>query len=99
SLLFLRFFPTRRSSDLQSFVSILAGLVLGARLGAFTLTGYTLLGLAGLPIFAQFKGGIWMVLAPTFGFLLSFIIGAYVAGKIRKSAEHTSELQSRFDLV
>lgn len=69
---------------LQSFFSILAGLVLGARLGAFTLIGYTLLGLAGVPIFSQFKGGVWMLLAPTFGFIISFIIGAYVAGKIRE---------------
>src|SRR5699024_497548 len=36
----------------------------------------------GAPIFAQFKGGIAMILSPTFGFIISFILIAYVAGKI-----------------
>lgn len=69
---------------LQSFFSILAGLMLGSRLGGFTLIVYTFLGLVGVPVFAQFKGGLWMLLTPTFGFILSFIIGAYVAGKMRE---------------
>lgn len=73
---------------LQAFFSVLAGLMLGSRLGAFTLFVYTVLGLIGLPIFAQFKGGIWMLLTPTFGFILSFIIGAYLAGKIRERYPH-----------
>lgn len=69
---------------LQSFFSVLAGLVLGSRLGAFSIFAYTVLGLAGAPVFAQFKGGVGMLLSPTFGFILSFIIGAYVAGKMRE---------------
>ncbi|HLS67624.1 MAG TPA: biotin transporter BioY [Pseudogracilibacillus sp.] len=70
---------------LQSFFSILAGLLLGSRLGSFTLFVYTLLGLVGVPIFAQFKGGMTMLFSPTFGFIIAFIIGAYVAGKVREN--------------
>src|SRR5690625_6768313 len=43
---------------------------------------YMVLGLAGVPVFAQFKGGAAMLLTPTFGFILSFIVVAYVAGKL-----------------
>jgi biotin transport system substrate-specific component len=69
---------------LQTFFAVLAGLVLGSRLGAFTMFVYMMLGLVGAPVFAQFKGGAGMLLAPTFGFIISFILVAYVAGKIRE---------------
>jgi biotin transport system substrate-specific component len=68
---------------LQTFFAILSGLVLGSRLGAFSMFVYMMLGLAGAPVFSQFKGGVGMILSPTFGFILSFILVAYVAGKLR----------------
>lgn len=67
---------------LQTFFAVLAGLVLGSRLGAFSMFVYMMIGLAGVPVFAQFKGGIATLFSPTFGFILSFILIAYVAGKI-----------------
>src|SRR5699024_168770 len=67
---------------LPTFFAILSGLVLGSRLGAFTMFVYMALGLAGAPVFAQFKGGAATILTPTFGFILSFILISYVAGKI-----------------
>jgi len=72
---------------LQTFFAVLAGLVLGRRLGAFSMFAYMMLGLAGAPIFAQFKGGAAFLLAPTFGFVLSFIFVAYVAGFIAERAK------------
>ena len=62
----------------------MAGLVLGSRLGAFTMFVYMCLGLIGVPVFAQFKGGASMIFAPTFGFIISFIFVAYIAGKLRE---------------
>ncbi len=70
---------------LQTFFAILAGLMLGSRLGSFSILVYVLLGLAGAPIFAGFKGGLSVVIAPTFGFILSYIILAYFVGKIAES--------------
>jgi biotin transport system substrate-specific component len=67
---------------LQTFFAILAGLVLGSRLGAITMIVYTFVGLVGVPVFSKFGGGISTVLSPTFGFILSFILTAYVTGKI-----------------
>ncbi|WLV25090.1 biotin transporter BioY [Aciduricibacillus chroicocephali] len=72
---------------LQTFFAVLAGLVLGRKLGAFSMFAYMMLGLAGAPIFAQFKGGAAFILAPTFGFVLSFILVAYVAGAIAERAK------------
>src|SRR5690625_1669229 len=52
---------------LQTFFAILAGTVLGSRLGAFSMFVYMMLGLAGAPVFAQFKGGVAITLFPKIG--------------------------------
>ena len=67
---------------LQTFFAILAGLILGSRLGAISMTVYMFVGLAGAPVFAKFSGGPGTIISPTFGFIVSFIIVAYIVGKI-----------------
>lgn len=69
---------------LQTFFAILAGLVLGSRLGAFSMFAYMALGLVGVPVFAKFGGGFSSLINPTFGFIVSFILVAYVVGLIRE---------------
>jgi biotin transport system substrate-specific component len=67
---------------LQTFFCILAGALLGSRLGAVAMSVYLLVGLVGAPVFAKFSGGFATVVSPTFGFLLSFILVAYITGLI-----------------
>lgn len=67
---------------LQTFFAILAGLILGSRKGALACTIYMCAGLAGAPVFARFGGGIGQILSPTFGFIITFIFAAFVAGLI-----------------
>jgi biotin transport system substrate-specific component len=67
--------------SLQDFFVVLAGLVLGPKYGALSQLLYVVLGLAGLPIFAN-GGGPAYVLQPTFGYLLGFPVASFIAGKI-----------------
>lgn len=67
---------------LQTFFAILAGILLGHRMGAVAMIVYAFIGLAGVPVFAGFSGGMDTVISPTFGFILSFIFIAYTAGLI-----------------
>jgi biotin transport system substrate-specific component len=67
---------------LQTFFAILAGAVLGSRLGAISMVVYALVGLVGVPVFAQFSGGFSTLISPTFGFIVSFVFTAYAVGKI-----------------
>ncbi|WP_200883315.1 biotin transporter BioY [Planococcus sp. CAU13] len=67
---------------LQTFFAILAGILLGSRLGAASMLVYAFIGLAGVPVFAKFSGGMDTIISPTFGFILSFILLAFVVGLI-----------------
>ena len=64
---------------LQFLFTMLAGLIMGGRLGAISVGLYAILGLAGLPIFAE-GGGIWYVLKPSFGYIIGFALGSLVTG-------------------
>ncbi|WP_408015136.1 biotin transporter BioY [Savagea serpentis] len=70
---------------LQTFFAILAGLLLGSRGGVLATTLYMALGLIGAPVLAGFKGGPAQLFSPFFGFVVSFIIVAYVVGKISET--------------
>ncbi|MEG0133890.1 MAG: biotin transporter BioY [Clostridium sp.] len=74
---------------LQFLFTTLAGLLLGGRLGAISIGVYIVLGLIGLPVFAQ-GGGIGYIFTPTFGYIIGFCIGAYVTGKIANQVSRPS---------
>ena len=67
---------------LQTFFTALAGTLLGSRTGAASQAVYVILGCIGLPVFAAGKAGLGVLFGPTGGYLLGFIAGAYVIGKI-----------------
>ena len=71
---------------LQVTVAILSGLLLGARLGAFSQILYVGMGLLGLPVFSS-GGGIGYVFTGTFGYLLGFILCAFVGGLLSDRLE------------
>ncbi len=74
--------------SLLPFVAMLAGGVLGARLGSLSMIVYILLGLVGVPVFATPPfGGPAYVLKPTFGMLLGFVASSYVIGTLLKNRE------------
>jgi biotin transport system substrate-specific component len=61
---------------LQTFGIFLALLTLGGFRGSIAVGLYLLLGLIGLPVFAGFKGGIYMLALPSGGFLIGFLLAA-----------------------
>ena len=66
---------------LQFLFTALAGILLGAKLGALSQAIYVALGLVGVPIFAS-GGGFQYVFNPTFGFLIGLIPTAYLIGAL-----------------
>lgn len=64
------------------FIAVLAGAILGKRLGALAMAIYVVMGLIGIPVFAGDPpfGGLVYLVKPTFGFILGFVVAAYVTG-------------------
>ncbi|MDD6920029.1 MAG: biotin transporter BioY [Eubacteriales bacterium] len=72
---------------MQLFFTLMAGLLLGGKLGAISVLGYIALGLIGLPVFAE-GGGLAYILKPSFGYIIGFAVGTYVAGKIANKVKN-----------
>ena len=73
--------------SLQNLFTLLSGMVLGSKLGTLSQLIYILLGVVGLPVFSEFRGGLGVLLGPTGGFLIGFVISTYVVGKLIEKIE------------
>ena len=69
----------------QTFIVLLAGSLLGSRLGAISMIVYLLEGAIGLPFFSGGHGGIVHLMGPTGGYLIAFPAAAFITGAF---AEH-----------
>ena len=74
---------------LQLLFTMLAGLLLGPKLGATSVIIYIILGLIGIPVFTE-GGGIGYIFKPTFGYIVGFAVGAYATGKIANKEKNPS---------
>ena len=64
---------------LQTFAVLLSAAALGSLRGALAMLVYALVGMAGVPWFAQGSSGF---AGPSFGYIVGFIIAALVVGRI-----------------
>lgn len=74
---------------LQDMFVLLGGLLLGPALGGMSAFIYMIIGLAGIPVFTQ-GGGIGYVLRPSFGYIIGFVIGAFVSGIVSRRVREGS---------
>ncbi len=75
---------------LQVMMVILIALILKPLYALIAQSLYTLLGIIGLPVFAVGKSGIGTILAPTGGFIIGFIIAAFVVSLLKGSGKGKS---------
>ncbi|MFT8871747.1 MAG: biotin transporter BioY [Sporolactobacillus sp.] len=71
----------------QTLAVGLTATILGSRYGALAMIIYAALGAIGLPVFTGMSGGIGGIIGPTGGYIISFIVSAFVTGWI---LEHTA---------
>ncbi|MDR1665272.1 MAG: biotin transporter BioY [Clostridiales bacterium] len=68
--------------NLATFAVFCAGALLGSKRGALSLLLYTVLGIAGLPVFSMFRGGVGVIAGPTGGFIIGYTLAAFLIGYI-----------------
>ncbi len=82
--------------SLQSLFALLIGIVLGKRLAPIAMMIYIAAGLIGLPFFSGLKGGPQYIISPTFGFIIAFILAAFIAGY---GSEAESKIKNYVSLI
>jgi biotin transport system substrate-specific component len=64
----------------QSTTVILIGMIFGSRHATYIVCTYLFAGMCGLPVFADFSGGIQVLFGPTSGYLFGFLPAAFLSG-------------------
>ena len=70
--------PTAIPFTLQTFAVFLSVAVLGGKRGTLAVVVYVLLGAIGVPVFAEFTGGIGIIMNNTGGYIIGFIFTALI---------------------
>lgn len=65
--------PTAIPFTLQTFAVFLAVIVLGGKRGTMSVLVFVLLGAVGVPVFAGFTGGLYVILGNTGGYIIGFL--------------------------
>ncbi|KSU80326.1 biotin transport system substrate-specific component [Fictibacillus enclensis] len=63
--------------------------ILGSRFGALTMIGYMAVGAAGVPVFAEAKSGLSVIIGPTGGYIIGFIFAAFITGLLLEKTSFT----------
>ncbi|MDT9690336.1 biotin transporter BioY [Streptomyces sp. P9(2023)] len=80
----------------QTFAALLVGTALGARRGFLSLALYAVVGMAGVPWFAEAKSGFAM---PSFGYILGMLLAATVVGALARRGADRSVLRTAGAMV
>lgn len=67
---------------MQNFGILVVGGALGLRRGSVAAIVYVLLGVVGLPFFAEGRGGLQVIWGATGGYLIGFIVAAALVGRL-----------------
>jgi biotin transport system substrate-specific component len=80
----------------QTFAVLLVGATLGSKRGAVSMVLYIALGALGLPVFAGGAAGISYLSGATLGYLVGFVMAAYIIGLL---AERGLERSVRTSII
>ena len=85
--------PAAVPFTLQTFGVFIAAGVLGGKRGTLSVLVFILLGAVGIPVFANFSGGIGVLVGPTGGYIIGFLFSALVMWAMEKLPGKKSIMQ------
>jgi len=83
----------------QTFFLNVSAVLLGGQLGALSQFIYVMLGVVGMPVFAGGTAGLGVIFGPTGGYLLGFIIAAFVIGMINRMKKSAGIFWNIFSML
>lgn len=83
----------------QTFGVLLIGALFGRNMAGITLSGYVLIGALGAPIFTGGGSGITALLGPTGGYLLGFIVAAWLLGNAAERGVFTTRTKATLAML
>ena len=85
--------PAAVPFTLQTFGVFIAVGVLGGKRGSLSVLVFILLGAIGIPVFANFSGGIGVLAGPTGGYIIGFLFSALLMWTMEKLPGKKSVMQ------
>ena len=85
--------PAAVPFTLQTFGVFIAVGVLGGKRGSLSVLVFILLGAIGIPVFANFSGGIGVLAGPTGGYIIGFLFSALLMWAMEKLPGKKSVMQ------
>ena len=85
--------PAAVPFTLQTFGVFIAVGVLGGKRGSLSVLVFILLGAIGIPVFANFSGGIGVLAGPTGGYIIGFLFSALLMWAMEKLPGMKSVMQ------
>ena len=85
--------PAAVPFTMQTFGVFIAVGVLGGKRGSLSVLVFILLGAIGIPVFANFSGGIGVLAGPTGGYIIGFLFSALLMWAMEKLPGKKSVMQ------
>lgn len=85
--------PAAVPFTMQTFGVFIAVGVLGGKRGSLSVLVFVLLGAIGIPVFANFSGGIGVLAGPTGGYIIGFLFSALLMWAMEKLPGKKSVMQ------
>lgn len=76
----------------QTFAIMLVGMLFGRKLVLMSTGTYVLIGAIGIPVFSGFRGGYSVLLGPSGGYIIGFIVGAFVISLLKGNGDSLPRL-------
>lgn len=83
----------------QTFAVLLTGIILGRKWSGISLSFYVGLGVLGLPWFAEMKSGLAILMGPTGGYLIGFILAASFVGFVSEKILNVKNIWSLLSVM
>lgn len=75
--------------NLALFAVFMSGILLGPKYGSLSMLLYVLIGAVGIPVFAGLKGGLGVLFGKTGGYIIGYIVTAFLVGFLSKRLGYT----------